>query len=255
MSDNRLAFAETIARKAGRLAQELREHPDGLTIDTKGPQDFVTAADLAVESLIREAITAAYPDDAILGEEGGLTGDAAACWIIDPIDGTANYMRGMPDWAISIGYCDGVALTHGVLFAPDLDALLSAQTGVPAIMNGSEIRVSDRVDLAESMIVLGYSDRVHRQDHLDRIGRILASGCEYRRQGAASIGLLSVATGRVEAYYEPSLNVWDAAAGIVIARSAGAVVDHPPMAEFMGAPGRLLAANRNAEILGRICRG
>lgn len=254
MSDTRLEFAEALARRAGQLAVDLRQHPDGLTIDTKGPQDFVTAADLAVETLIREAIAVAYPDDAVLGEEGGLTGDAAACWIIDPIDGTANYMRGLPDWAVSIGYFDGKDLTHGVIFAPDHRALASARTGQPARLNGAQINVSDRVDFDQSMVVLGYSRRVGLSDHLDRIGRLLESGCEYRRQGAATIGLLSVAAGRVEAYYEPSLNVWDAAAGIVIIRAAGGAVAAPAFPGFLQSPGEVMAANGNMDRLAALCR-
>ncbi|MCL6284995.1 inositol monophosphatase [Ruegeria sp. 2012CJ41-6] len=254
MSASRLEFAETIARKAGQLAVDLRQHPDGLVIDTKGPQDFVTAADLAVETLIRAAIAAKYPDDAVLGEEGGLTGDAAACWIIDPIDGTANYMRGLPDWAISVGYFDGSELTHGVIFAPDLGALASARNGQPALLNGAQISVSDRFDLDQSMVVLGYSRRVGLNDHLDRIGRLLESGCEYRRQGAATIGLMSVATGRVEAYYEPSLNVWDAAAGLMIVRAAGGKFAAPAFPDFLNAPGEVMAANRNMDSLAALCR-
>ncbi|WP_372573037.1 inositol monophosphatase family protein [Ruegeria jejuensis] len=255
MPDTRLKFAETLARQAGQLAVDLRQHPDGLAIDTKGPQDFVTAADLAVETLIREAIADAYPDDSVLGEEGGLTGDAAACWIIDPIDGTANYMRDMPDWAVSIGYFDGADLTHGVIFAPDHRALASARTGQPARLNDAQISVSDRVDFDQSMVVLGYSQRVGLSDHLDRIGRLLESGCEYRRQGAATIGLMSVASGRVEAYYEPSLNVWDAAAGLVLVRAAGGVVEHPDLSRFLLAPGMVLAANQNAGPIADICKG
>ncbi|MEX0349973.1 MAG: inositol monophosphatase [Paracoccaceae bacterium] len=254
MSDTRLEFAEALARQAGQLAVDLRQHPDGLTIETKGPQDFVTAADLAVETLIRDAIAEAYPDDAILGEEGGLTGDAAACWIIDPIDGTANYMRGMPDWAVSIGYFDGAQLTHGVIFAPDHSALASARIGQPARMNGAEIRVSDRADFDQSMVVLGYSQRTGLQDHLDRIGHILNAGAEYRRQGAATIGLMSVATGRVEAYYEPSLNVWDAAAGLVIVRAAGGEVTAPAFPGFLQHPGEVMAANHIMDRLAVLCR-
>jgi myo-inositol-1(or 4)-monophosphatase len=254
MGDTRLEFAEAIARQAGQLAIDLRQHPDGLEIDTKGPQDFVTAADLAVETLIREAIAARFPEDAVLGEEGGLSGDAAACWIIDPIDGTANYMRGIPDWAVSIGYFDGMELTHGVIFAPDLGALASARNGQPARLNGAQISVSDRSDLDHSLVVLGYSRRVGLSDHLDRIGRLLESGCEYRRQGAATIGLMSVAIGRVEAYYEPSLNAWDAAAGLVIVRAAGGSVSAPAFPDFLQTPGEVMAANRNMDRLATLCR-
>ncbi len=244
MSDDRLAFASNLARTAGLLAQELRSRPEGLSIATKGPQDFVTAADLAVETLIRKAVAARFPADGVLGEEAGLIrSDGSGCWIVDPIDGTTNYMRGLPDWGVSIGYFDGTALTHGVIFAPDLGLMATGQIGGPALLNGRPMQVSPRLAASDSIVTIGYSGRDDRLAHLALIGRLLDAGCEYRRPGAATIGLLAVASGRLEAYYEAQLHIWDAAAGIVLIRAAGGEVLHAPMSEHLTAPCEVLALN------------
>ena len=254
MTVNRLSFAEALAREAGSLAQALKSEPKGLSVETKGHQDFVTAADYAVEKLIQERIAQSFPGDAILGEETGLTGQSSSVWIIDPIDGTSNYMRGLPDWAISIGFFDGTDLTLGVIYAPDLGLLASAEIGQLAKLNGEVINVSARNDLAESLVILGYSERTGITDHIGRINQLLASGCDYRKQGAATIGFLSVAAGRAEAYYEPTLNIWDAAAGLVIVRSAGGHIEHAPISKFLEGPDEVFASNQNSGEIIRICR-
>jgi myo-inositol-1(or 4)-monophosphatase len=121
-------------------------------------------------------------------------------------------------------------------------------------MNGQVIEVSKCIDLTKSLIVLGYSGQVGPKDHLDRIHRLLDAGCDYRKQGAATLGFVSVAAGRVEAYYEPRINVWDIAAGAVLVRSAGGVIIHPYIPDFLQTPGEVLAANKNALVVGEICR-
>ncbi|WP_299757328.1 inositol monophosphatase family protein, partial [uncultured Boseongicola sp.] len=120
MMDERLQAALDMAREAGELAQRMRESPGVLETSNKGPMDLVTAADHAVEALLRERILTFDPGVAILGEEGGLEGTGKAVWILDPIDGTINFSRGLPDWAVSIACFDGQEITHGVIHAPDL---------------------------------------------------------------------------------------------------------------------------------------
>ena len=176
MTDRRLTFAETLAREAGALAQRLRANSDGLVVEAKGLQDFVTAADKAVEALIREGIAQTYPDDPILGEEEGLIGQGPGCWIIDPIDGTTNFMRGGPEWAISIAYCDGAQITHGVIFAPDLAALVSGSVDTPATLNGAPAQVSTRDAPGDCLIELGFSRRLPTAAHTDLIHRLLEAG-------------------------------------------------------------------------------
>ncbi|MHA3979143.1 inositol monophosphatase family protein [Halovulum sp. GXIMD14794] len=236
---DRLTLATDIAREAGSLARQMRRDP-GLTVDMKGHQDFVTAADRAVEDLVRKRIAEAFPEDGILGEEGGFDGPRERLWIIDPIDGTTNFMRGMPEWAVSIGWADETEVRMGVIFAPDLDAM-AVSDGETATLNGQPMKVSTRTDLAQSMVQVGWSRRAPFEWHTDMLTSVVGAGSEYRRVGAATIGLLGVAAGWSEAYYEHYLNIWDAAAGIALVRGAGGSVTTPPLAEMLDKPGPTLA--------------
>ncbi|MDA0989263.1 MAG: inositol monophosphatase [Verrucomicrobia bacterium] len=250
MTDTRLDFAIDLAREAGRLAQDLRAHPDGLTIQAKAPQDFVTAADLAVESLIRDRITQHFPQDSILGEEGGATVKGIGYWIVDPIDGTTNYLRSLPEWAVSIAYFDGTALTHGVIFAPDLSLMAQVGQSGMATMNGKQLQVSSREGLANCVVAIGRSAREENADYAARLQRLLQAGCEYRRCGAATIGLLGVAAGWLEAYHEYSLNLWDCAAAIALIRAAGGMVCHGSLERHLTQRNEVYATNgQNADLL------
>jgi myo-inositol-1(or 4)-monophosphatase len=240
MPADRLSFATTIAEEAGRLARELRADPSRLEVSIKGPMDLVTAADHEVEALLRERITGAYPGAAILGEEQGRQGDGHACWIVDPIDGTVNFARGMPEWAISIAYFDGEALTHGVIHAPDLGLTASAQIGGEARLNGTAIHLDQRDVPLSPMVALGYSPHGQLSDYLGRIETLLAEGIEHRRHGAATIGFLGVLAGWFDAYHEQVLNIWDAAAGLVLIEAAGGVSRHDPLDSFLVRPSKVL---------------
>lgn len=245
MSLDRLAFATTIAQEAGRLARELRSDPSRLNVSIKGPMDLVTAADHEVEALLRERITDAYPGAAILGEEQGRKGDGRACWILDPIDGTVNFARGMPEWAISIAYFDGDALTHGVIHAPDLGLTASAEIGGEARLNGTAIHLNQATVSLSPIVSLGYSLRGPLSGYLGRIETLLAAGIEHRRHGAATIGFLGVLAGWFDAYHEPMLNIWDAAAGLVLIEVAGGTLNHDPLDKFLVQPSGVLAQSGN----------
>ena len=258
MTDPRLAFAADLAREAGLLAQRLRDQPGGLEVTRKGPQDFVSAADLAVEQLVQDRIADAFPRDGLLGEEGGLraAGPGAGLWIVDPIDGTTNFLRGLADWGVSIALAGADGLSHGVIFLPDLDILAIAGPGQPALLNGRPTRVSDRAEPDQTVVALGTSDREPLADHLARIGRLRTAGCEYRRAGAATVGLMGVVAGRVEAYHEEALNIWDAAAGLVLVRAAGGQVVHADLRDHMAEPSEVLVWNgRNSALPGLLLSG
>lgn len=244
----RLSFAAALAREAGTLARDMRAAHGGLTIDAKGPQDFVTAADLAVESLIRTRLAEHFPQDAIIGEEGGRRGDTSSgeVWIIDPIDGTTNFLRGMPDWAVSIACASAGEIVLGVIFAPDLDLLCEGLlSGVPvARKNGVPLQVDAGCAAAEALIAVGWSPRTPFADHAAFLERIVAQGGEFRRSGAATIGLIGVASGWVDAYAERELNLWDAAAGIAIIKAAGGTVEAPAFTPELTAPAPFLALAR-----------
>jgi len=229
----RLEFARSLAAEAGQLAQDMRATADTGFVQSKGLQDFVTEADREVELLIRSRIAAQFPGDAFLGEEGGHTGDSASLWVVDPIDGTANYMRGLPDWAVSIAYCEHNVIQTGVINAPDLGHLAWAQLGDGAWIDGNPMRVSDCADPAQSLIMMGRSSRRPLAKYLEVVAAIIDAGMEYRRNGAAAIGLLSVALGRAEYYYEAHVNAWDALAGVLLITEAGGTSDHEGIADFL----------------------
>ncbi len=239
---SRLEFAKDLAQEAAALAVKLRDERDADFISEKGRQDFVTLADRAVERLIRTRIAETYPEDAMLGEEDGVTGEGEGLWVVDPIDGTANYMRGLPDWGVCIAYCHGDEILCGVVCAPDLNMHVWAAQGGGAWMNGAPIGVSDCHQPDRALLLLGWSNRRPLSDHLAIIGRVLEGGLEYRRNGSAAISLLAVATGRAEGYFEQHLNAWDAFAAMVIIAEAGGIVRAAPTAEFVTSGSSILAS-------------
>lgn len=242
MSDNRLEFAKRIAIEAGKLAQKMRLEPDQLSAQIKGPMDVVTAADRAVEDLLRKRIMAFDAQASILGEEAGLWGDNTAMWILDPIDGTVNFSRGMPEWAISIAYFDGTDLTHGVIHAPDLNLMAAAEKGNSATLNGADVTF-EYVQSPCPIVALGYSSRSSIDQYISCIKNLLDAGVEHRRLGAATIGFLGILAGWFDAYFEPQLNIWDAAAGLVIVKAAGGIIRHEPFESFLKKPSDILIQN------------
>jgi myo-inositol-1(or 4)-monophosphatase len=258
MTDPRLAFAADLAREAGLLAQRLRDRPGGLDVTRKGPQDFVTAADLAVERLVQDRIAAAFPRDGLLAEEGGLrtASTGSGLWIVDPIDGTTNFLRGLADWGVSIALAGADGVTHGAIFLPDLDLMAIAGPDQPTLLNGKPTLVSDRAEPDQTVVALGTSERETPADHLSRIGRLRVAGCEYRRAGAATVGLMGVVAGRIEAYHEQYLNIWDAAAGLVLVRAAGGEVLHADLQAHLAAPSEVMVWNgRNSALPGLLLAG
>jgi myo-inositol-1(or 4)-monophosphatase len=222
--DHRLRFAIDAARRAGDLALAHARDPAGLFVEDKGVQDVVTAADKALEKQLRADIAAAFPRDAVLGEEEGLDAGwdgRAPLWILDPIDGTANFARRLPLWCVSIGlYAEGDALV-GVIHNPMADELHAAARGRGATLNRQPIRVSAATRPEQSRIGLGFSYRREHALHVAAIDRLLARRCEYSRLGSGALGMAYVADGRFEGYFEPHINSWDVAAGLVIVREAG----------------------------------
>ena len=219
----RLLAANAIAREAGDLALRMLGSSADLAIAFKGPQDFVTAADRAVEALIAERLQGAFPTDGFVGEEGvaaRAAEDTSLLWIVDPIDGTANYAAGRPDWCVSIGFMQGNRIELGAIYQPARDALFSAHRGHGATRNGRPIRVSAR-PLTEATIGIDYSVSCDPHVHVDQISRVLATGADYRRNGSVAVSLTQIAEGTLDGFVEMQLNAWDVAAGIVLVEEAG----------------------------------
>lgn len=219
----RLLAAKAIALEAGALVQRLCETDAGLTVELKGPQDFVTAADRAAETLIAHRLGQAFPGDGFVGEEGVAKQDfdtSGTLWIVDPIDGTANFVAGRPDWCVSIGFMQADHLELAVIYQPTRDALFSARRGHGATRNGKSIRVSTR-HLAEATIGLDYSVTSNPNMHVGQIKSVLVTGADYRRNGSVAVSLAQVAEGTLDGFVEMRLNAWDVAAGIVLVEEAG----------------------------------
>lgn len=221
-----LEFARPLAIEAGELIEAMRDSVD-LTGDTKSSSvDVVTAADRAAEALIVERILASRPDDGVLGEEGaGIEGTSGIRWVIDPIDGTTNYVYSVPSYCVSIAAeIDGVRAV-GVVYEPVFERCYTASIGGGAFKNGTPISTNTDPSVETALVATGFgylADRRRRQAEIlvDLLPRVR----DIRRFGSAALDLCYLAEGRVDAYYERGLHPWDLAAGEVIAREAGATV-------------------------------
>jgi myo-inositol-1(or 4)-monophosphatase len=222
----------TIAMEAARAAGQLLASREGRVpvAETKSsPTDVVTEMDRQAEALIRSLILDSRPGDAILGEEGGQTGSAPVRWVIDPLDGTVNYLYGLHDWAVSIAAEVSGEVVAGVVAVPHRGETFTATVGGGAWLNSRGGRVALRcntgVPLDQALVATGFGYRAERRAAQGEIvAALLPRIRDIRRGGAAAVDLCSVAAGRVDAFYERGLNYWDYAAGGLIAAEAGAVV-------------------------------
>ena len=175
----RYRFAQGVVREAGQIALEQYRRRDSLTIERKGRQDFVSEADKACEEFVLGALLKAFPEDAFLGEEGGAqNAGGEATWIIDPIDGTTNFIAGIPVWCVSLGLVIGGKSMLGVIYNPVTEELYTAQAGSGAFLNGKRIRVSNAQKLDEARMHLGFSYRRPVQEHVSAVTACLEASCE-----------------------------------------------------------------------------
>jgi len=207
-----------MVRKAGELLLAFRG--DDLDVAAKGAQDYVTRADRAVEHLIRDAVSRHFPDDAVLGEEGG-GADAPRLWVVDPIDGTINFIRGLPSYAISIAYVEEGRVEVGVVHVPMLGETFAARRGHGAACNDRPIRVSRCRSLAAARIAAGFAQRGSKAQYLRFVGRLLRAGTDIVQLNSAAVCLALTAAGRIDGYFERELMSWDVLAGQLLVREAG----------------------------------
>lgn len=219
----RQKFAENIAREAGAIALDYFRRRETLVIETKkDPQDVVSIADRAVETLIRDRIAEAYPDDGILGEEYGLTeGRSGLTWVIDPIDGTSPFVNGMPTWCVSIAILHRDEPVVGIIAAPCQDELFSAAQGLGARLNGTILRLDGSRTIRNSVTGLGANHHVPPHVVAHAVQALLAQGGTFIRNGSGALMLAYVAAGRLVGYYEPYMHAWDCLAGYCLVREAG----------------------------------
>ena len=217
------------ARKAGRaLVKDFRE-VENLQVSVKGAGDFVTKADIGAEKIIKDDLMGARPTYGWLAEEGGEEEgqDPTRRWIVDPLDGTTNFLHGLPHWAVSIALEHKGEIVAGVVFDPAKDEMFFAEKGTGAWMNESRMRVSGRHRMIESIFATGlpFGGRADLPETLKDLGRLLPVCAGVRRWGAASLDLAYVASGRYDGFWERRLKPWDVAAGMLIVKEAGGLVE------------------------------
>ena len=237
-------IAVSAARAAGKVISRHAERVEQLQIEKKGRNDFVTLVDRGAETEIVNIIRKNYPDHAILAEEGGASGDSEVTWIIDPLDGTTNFLHRLPHYAVSIGIQVKGVLSHGVIYAPCTQDLYTASRGEGAQLNNRKIRVSPCKALEQALVGTGVPIRSERlDDYLPQLKNIVGQTAGVRRAGAASLDLAYVAAGRLDAFWELNLKPWDVAAGIVLVQEAGGVVSEIYGSDDVLHTGNILAAN------------
>lgn len=217
---------EEIVRSAGALMRSAFEAPDRPAYSLKGRQDYLTLTDGAVERFVRGEVEKRFPGDAVLGEEDGGSADGKRLWIVDPIDGTANFARQIPHFCISLGLMVDGALEAGAIYEPMHDELFIARRGQGAWCNGVRMQVSNVAELAASTLEIGWSARLPPDDYLALVTRGMKAGASVRRAGSGALGLAYVAAGRCEAYAEAHINAWDVAAGLLLVSEAGGRVNN-----------------------------
>jgi len=237
--ERRLAFATDLAREMGREALA-RQPAQRAATSFKGHQDYLTEVDGAIERRIRAALAGAFPDDDFLGEEDG-GGKGGSLWVVDPIDGTANYARGIAHYCVSIGVVRDAEPVVGALHDPSHDRLYWAARGAGAWLaergTTRRLAVSPIDALTAATVECGWSLRRPQADYVALVDRMLTAGCAIRRAGSGALGLADVAAGRTEGYAELHINSWDCAAGLLLVTEAGGRIN-----DFF-AGGGLLAGN------------
>ncbi|SLN74146.1 Inositol-1-monophosphatase [Roseivivax jejudonensis] len=225
--DNDLSLARDAAIEAGEILLGHWQARDRLTVTEKRAGDFASEADLASERHLRARLAAARPDDGWLGEETGAAGTAQRRWIVDPLDGTTNFLRGIPHWAVSVTLeVEGVR-TIGVIHDPLRGETFAARAGREAVLNGDPLQPSQTGQLGTALFGTGipFGTMPHIDDHAADIARLMPACAGVRRMGAAALDLAWLAAGRIDGFWERRLQQWDIAAGLVILRAAGVTVE------------------------------
>lgn len=221
-----LNIAVRAARRAGDIISRSMDKLDSLDVITKGPNDFVSSVDEAAEAAIIDTIKQAYPDHQIMAEESGNQGDNDYLWIIDPLDGTTNFLHGFPQFAVSIALKHQGKLQQAVIYDPVSQELFTASRGAGAQLNSRRIRVSQRKDLDGSLIGTGFPFRADQdlEKYIDTFRAIAPKTAGIRRAGSAALDLAYVAAGRLDGFWEFGLKPWDIAAGALLIEEAGGLV-------------------------------
>ena len=234
------------ARAAGNVLIRHMNRLDALNVVEKDRLDYASEVDGLAEAEIVRELKRSMPDCAILGEETGSSGRGRQTFVIDPLDGTSNFLRGLPHFSVSIALVENGEPLHGVVFDPLRNELFTASRGAGALLNDRKIRVAERKDLGGALLVTGFPprERARLQPHLDCVGKLLAQAEDVRRTGSAALDLAWVACGRADAYFEAGVKPWDIAAGMLLVREAGGRV-----CDFQGRGERLLTDGASTQLV------
>ena len=247
MRNGALNIAIKAARAAGNVILRALPKRDSLVIHEKAHLDFVTEVDRLAEAEIIKELRRAFPTHGFLGEESGQVGPTKQQWVIDPLDGTSNFLRGFPHFSVSIALVEKGEPVLGVVFDPLRDELFTAEKGRGALLNDRRLRVSPRRGVEGALIATGFPFRQRKlfDDHLGMVKALLKTGEDLRRTGSAALDLAYVACGRFDAYFEMGLQPWDIAAGALLVREAGGQVTDLRGGDAFMTNGHIVAANLN----------
>lgn len=241
----RLAVAERAAREAGRLLVAHYGRRDGLAIEQKGLNDFVSNADREAEDAIAAILTPAFPEDGFLGEETGASAVEGAefIWCVDPLDGTTNFLKGAHNWCVSIGLWSKGAPVLGVIYDPLRDELFAGAEGIATTINGMPVAVSATDSLDRTRLGLGHNHRVAPAVFAADAERLFSAGGSFSQVGAGALMLAYVSAGRVDGYFERHMWSWDAVAGLALIKAAGGRFTTYPAGDASLAAGGLVLAS------------
>lgn len=227
MPNDDLELAVRAAQSAGQILLEFWAKRDELTVSNKRVGDFVSDADVSAEDHLRDVLLGERPGDSWLGEESGGQGQSNRRWIVDPLDGTTNFLKGIPHWAVSVALEIDGQLSVGVVHDPVKSETFAAQLGHGGTLNGVAIGASKTNQLSDSLFGTGvpFGSMQNIDNHASQIARLMPLCAGVRRMGVASLDLAYVASGRLDGFWERNLKLWDIAAGLVLLREAGATVE------------------------------
>ena len=231
----RLKIAVNLAKEAGLLVYRHRQSAGhaGIKIKQKSAQDFVTDMDHRSEDVIRKGLAKAFPTDGFLGEESRGTIHDHATWVVDPIDGTTNYIRGFDHWGVSIALVVGSKVVAGVVYNPPSDAAYTAILEGGVWKNGLSLKRPVDTDRSRLLASVGFNHTMDIEEHLLLIRTLHRLGCDLRNNGAAAIDFINIAEGKIDFSFAHILRPWDVLAGLLIATEAGALGYCPPLPEFL----------------------
>ncbi len=241
---DRKDFAVEVCKQAGELAMRYFADRGALVVDQKGAQDWVSEADRNVETFLRQKIAETWPEDGVVGEEHGRTpGTSGFDWVIDPIDGTTNFVNGIPVWTVVLaGVADGRTQV-GVIHDPNVDETYVAARGGGATLNGAPMRVASGVALNSGTVAVGYSNRIEARHVVPIVADLIARGAMFHRNASGALSLAYVAAGRLLGYVEEHMNAWDCLAGQLMIAEAGGCVEDQDADAMIRQGGRVIAGS------------